>query len=145
MYAAPPALPGIPNANSKPVSSFSSAKLQTLLIVIPASQTIVSPFTSSIFGSGRHIFITTVLSPASQISMLLPLPRMNGLIFSFLHSLITETSCSSFSGVSITDAFPPMRKVVYLLIGTSRSALQPMPVAYSKILSKLIVSPLVGL
>ena len=74
ILTAPPMLPGIPVANSKPASPLSASLLPSLDNIIPD---ITFTVTSSIYSTSSNVSescITTPLIPLSDTKRLLPLP-----------------------------------------------------------------------
>ena len=134
MNAAPPALPGMPKANSRPVRPFSKANRHRRFMLTPAPQVITPSCSCSIESPGtRHS--TTPRSPSSATSTLLPLPKTNGGSPCALQHCKICANCSSPWGSTSRSAGPPVRKEVYSFMGALRFAGQPRSVASASTVS----------
>ena len=109
----PPIVPGIPAANSRPVSPADSAACDTAGSDAPASAVIVlfSRSTSILLKCFRK-FTITPSKPLSLTSRLLPRPRIKHGTCNSLQIFKITRSCCSSCGAAIHFAGPPTRKVV---------------------------------
>ena len=107
IYTAPPKFPGIPDANSKPVSSFSNETLAIFDKRTPAPAFNIS-FSFSILL--KSIFTTIPLIPLSATSTLLPFPiTVTCTLCSFAKANKNLSSSVSFTFTKIS-AGPPYFK-----------------------------------
>ena len=115
IFTAPPRVPGIPHANSKPDNPFSYAVLARTGTATPDPTSNFSPSICIFLKLG---FIVIPLIPLSLTSKLVPLPMQ---VTSVLLSLAIFKTCfnssKSFTTIKIS-AGPPILNDVCLLIGS---------------------------
>ena len=106
----------MPDANSKPARLWSNRILATFAFSNPLSSlNVVSSIKSYVL---VHIFATTPLIPSSFTKILLPFPiNFNGTPIFRVVSIIFSI-CSTLFNLTNISAFPPILKVVCLLIGS---------------------------
>ena len=115
MTIAPPIVPGIPAANSNPVSSFSLAKEAIAEFNAPASALILVSLSAET--SVKFFKETTVPSyPSSETRRLLPFPSTKYSAPSALKHSMTFKSCAVSFGLINKLAGPPVLNVVCLLM-----------------------------
>ncbi len=121
----PPTVPGMPCANSRPVSPRLRAKTAVLLSVSPAPASISPPPRPVSPSSASLVQTTTSRSPSSGASTLVPAPKTRGRMFFSDSSRSSAASSSADDGCAKTAAGPPMRNDVCLASGSSSSSLMP--------------------
>ena len=122
ILTAPPIVPGIPEANSKPVIPFCKSICARTASFTPAPTATITlsslVFSFSISTSSNSILATIPLIPLFLTKMLLPLPITVICTSFFLATFIICFNSSMFFTFTNISAFPPTLKVVCLLIGS---------------------------
>ena len=121
MHTPPPTVPGIPWANSSPVRPSLQARSAVRASVAPASARMICSAVCSTRFRWAEVSITSRFNPSSGASRLLPLPITNGSAPLSSAKFSSSTSCSRLVGYAIRFAGPPMRKVVWRLMGSSQT------------------------
>ncbi len=119
MTTPPPTVPGMPEANSSPVSPCSRAARAAWAMDAPAWATNRFPSTVMRLIPGPT-WATTPLYPSSSTSRLLPFPTTKNGTPAISRYRLTFFSCSSLSNCRKQSAGPPIRKVVWPAIGSCK-------------------------
>ena len=122
MMAAPPMVPGMPAANSKPDRPACRAACATSLLVAPAWARMIFP---SMVISDRlpRTCTTTPRTPESATRRSLPLPRIRMGVRVSEHTRWIRARSSILCGMAYTSAGPPMANVVCLHRGSPSKTL----------------------
>ena len=115
---APPTVPGIPAANSIPVSFSLAAVFASFESITPAPAMMVSSLFRTSNSVSRSVLMIVPRKPLSPTRRLLPFPIMYQDFPDFLQSRTASRSSSSDSGIMNRSAGPPTRKDVCRAIGS---------------------------
>ena len=117
MYTAPPIVPGIPLAHSKPLKLLFAKKSDKEIKLYPASTVKIVSSSFKLFNLSS--FITMPLKTSSLTKMLLPFPNTLYLTLYFLISFNKLIKASTFFGEIKNLQVPPVLYVVKVLKDTS--------------------------